>query len=531
MTTSNRGPRRYRGLVFICTFLIAAILPCGAAIGAPDPGTVRLARGAESSFDSYTAAPSADQSAWMRNSYWRMRAYAPYFNSRLAWYPSAWAYQDAYAIYPGSPEETQHPDWILKDANGNKLWIQFGCSNGSCTQYAADIGNPAFRAWWIQNAQARLAAGYKGLFIDDVNMAQRVSNGNGTYTMPIDPRTGQPMNETQWQKYMADFMVQVRAALPGVEIVHNTIWTMGDASSDLQRQLNAADYTYIEHGVVDTGITGGTSKFGWQTLMSFIDRRNAAGHGVILDGYTEDPTWRLYSLASYFLISNGNDGFGNDAFDRPDNYWSGFNVAPRRGAQLALRQPERLAPGLRRRHRAGQRARQADAHGDHPGGLPGPQRRRPHVGHARRGAGCRAGEGRRPGARADPDLDARADPDDDRYVAHPGRHADPDAYAHGYADRDAGAGHHRDADADAHPGPLAQRQAQLRPGLQGPHGGRAESVPHQDDRERQQHPRPRPRQGRERRRGQDRRRQAARQALGERPPRQGLGQPLRRLRE
>ena len=82
MTTSHRGPRRYRGLVFICSFLIAAILPCSAAVAAGDPGSVRLARGAESNFDAYTASPSPDQQSWMRNTYWRMRTYAPYFNAR-----------------------------------------------------------------------------------------------------------------------------------------------------------------------------------------------------------------------------------------------------------------------------------------------------------------------------------------------------------------------------------------------------------------------------------------------------------------
>src|SRR5262249_11264916 len=125
----------------------------------------------------------------------------------MSWFLSVWAYQDAYAIYFNSPEATQHFDWIFKDANGNKLWIQFGCSGGSCTQYAADIGNLGFFAWWIANAQARVAAGYKGLFIDDVNMVQRVSNGNGIYTMLIDLRTGITMDEMAWDRYMADFMV------------------------------------------------------------------------------------------------------------------------------------------------------------------------------------------------------------------------------------------------------------------------------------------------------------------------------------
>jgi putative glycosyl hydrolase-like family 15 (GHL15) protein len=323
MSVPFRGPR-YRGLVFTCSLLFAVILHCGPAIA--DVGTVRLARGAESSFDAYTQSPSPTTQDFIRSKFWRMRTYSPYFDTRLSWDSNAWAYQDSYAIYPNSAEATQHPDWILRDANGNKLWIQFACGGGACTQYAADIGNPAFRSWWIASAKAKLAAGYRGLFIDDVNMAQRISNGNGTYTLPVDPRTGQPMDETAWQHYMADFMSQVRAALPGVELVENSIWTVGDGSADLRKQLDSADYVEVERGFNDAGIVGGSSKFGWETLMSFIDHRHAAGRHVVLDGYADTDAGRLYGLATYFLVNDGGDALANDAQTLPDSFWSGYDV-------------------------------------------------------------------------------------------------------------------------------------------------------------------------------------------------------------
>jgi hypothetical protein len=307
-------------LVAICTLLLAP------AAYAADAGSIRLARGAESSFDVFTRSPSAAQQSFMRERYSRMRVYSPYFDSRLSWYRDAWVYQDAYAIYPSSPLVSSHPEWILRDPAGNRLWVQFACSGGSCTQYAADIGNPQFRAWWIASAKAKLAAGYRGLFIDDVNMAQRVSNGNGVYTQPIDPRTSARIDETAWQRYMADFMQEVRAALPGVEIVHNTIWTVGDATPDLRRQLNAADYIELERGFNDAGIVGGASKFGWQTLAAFIDRRHADGRTVILDGYADSAAGRLYGLASYFLLNSGRDLIANDAATRPDGFWHGYDV-------------------------------------------------------------------------------------------------------------------------------------------------------------------------------------------------------------
>ena len=313
-------------LRIVLVALIAAAL-CAPAALAADEGTVRLARGAESSFDVFTRSPGAAEQRFMRDRYWRMRVYAPYFDSRLSWYRDGWVYQDAYAIYPKSPLLTSNPEWILRDGAGNRLWLQFACGGGACTQYAADIGNPDFRAWWIAAARAKLAAGYRGLFIDDVNMAQRISDGNGVYTQPIDPRTGQRMNETAWQRYMADFMQEVRAALPGVEIVHNAIWTVGDATPDLRRQLNAADYIELERGFNDAGIVGGASKFGWQTLAGFIERRQAAGRAVILDGNADSAAGRLYGLATYFLLSSGRDAIANDAASRPDAFWKGFDVS------------------------------------------------------------------------------------------------------------------------------------------------------------------------------------------------------------
>ena len=511
---SSRSPRRRRGRLGICALLVAAVLlPSGSAVAA-EQGTVRLARGAESSFDAYTASPSPTAQSWMRDHYWRMRTYAPYFNSRLSWYRDAWAYQDAYAIYPNAPEASTHPEWILKDPSGNKLWIQFACSNGSCTQYAADIGNPAYRAFWIADAKRRLAAGYKGLFIDDVNMAQRVSDGQGRYTMPLDPRTGTTMDETAWMKYMADFMVEVRAALPGVEIVHNTIWTMGDATADLKRQLNAADYTYLERGFVDSGITGGGGKFGFQTLAAFIDRRHAAGHPVILDGYTTDPQWREYGLATYLLLNDGSDALGNDAANRPDAFWSGYDV--------------HLGTAAGGRYATGGVWRRDFAQGSVLVNEPGNPTRVITV-----GAGYQDVNGvaltsvtlagaagavlikSAPAVTPTP-TETVIDP---TVTPTPTSTPTPTPPTHADADHDADA-HDADAhhDAGAHTDPRPARP-QASPSAQGP--GRLAAGRHEDDRSRHSRARPRPRHRRDLRPCADRRAGPAREALGPRPPRPG----------
>lgn len=316
------------------------IAPAAQAAAPEEAGSVRFAKAAESSFDRFTKAPSAEQQAWMRDHYWRMRAYAPYFDARLSWYANAWAYQDAYAIYRGSEVAEQHPDWILEDGRGNKLYIPFGCSGGACPQYAGDFGNPEFRAWWIENARARMAKGYRGLFVDDVNMDFRVGNGSGSFVAPQDPRTGTAMTEAAWRRYMADFMEEVRAALAGKEIVHNAIWYAGCGAAagscwsdpSIRRQLLASDYIELERGVNDSGITGGGGRWGYETFMARIDWLHSQGKGVIFDSDAEDAEAREYGLASYFLVSNGNDALGNDIGGTPEDWWSGYDVdlgAPR----------------------------------------------------------------------------------------------------------------------------------------------------------------------------------------------------------
>jgi hypothetical protein len=327
-----------RARLFVLAALTAtamAISVSSASAATADAGSVNFMRSAEGSFDTFTSSPTTAQQDWMKAHYWRMRAYAPYFDTRLSWSSKAWFYQSAYAVYPGSTIDVQHPDWILRDAAGNKLYIPFGCSAGKCTQYAADIGNPAFQKWWIDQARLRLAKGYAGIYIDDVNLYMKVSNGSGAAVSPIDPRTGLAMTSATWQRYLGDHMQGVRAAFPATEIVHNAIWFAGDTTADQLRVHRAATLINLERGVNDAGVTGGTGKWSFQKLMAFADHRQAEGHGVVFDATSSSAAGRLYGLAAYFLISSGRDGLGNDLGGKPTDWWTGYDVDL--GAPLAGR--------------------------------------------------------------------------------------------------------------------------------------------------------------------------------------------------
>ena len=305
--------------------LIALLaLPTSSAFG-QSAGDIPFAKPAESNFDVFTKSPTTAQQQWMRDHYSRMRTYAPYFDSRLSWFSNAWSYEGAYNIYKGN-ESGPLDQYVLRDAAGNRLYIPFACSNGSCTQYAADIGDPGWRRHYIDIAKARIAKGYKGIFVDDVNLAFKVSNGNGSFVAPIDERTGQTMTLDSWQRYFAEFMEQLRAELPShVEIVHNQVYFhAGLANTYVRRAIEAASHIEIERGVIDTGIVGGTGTYGYETVLKWAEYIHSRGKGVIWDAQS---SWgREYQIATHFLVSNGLDGLAHPDGANPDNWWSGYDT-------------------------------------------------------------------------------------------------------------------------------------------------------------------------------------------------------------
>ncbi|MDX1645756.1 MAG: putative glycoside hydrolase [Longimicrobiales bacterium] len=312
-----------------------------------EAGSVGFYVTARSDFDPWTSSPTPREQEWMREHYDRMLTYSPYFDSRLEWFPDAWFYENAYAIYPGSDVVVDHPEWILKDGDGRMLYIPYGCSGGTCPQYAGDVGHPGFRRHWIENAARTLAEGYRGIFIDDVNMAWRVSDGNGDRVAPRDPRTGRPMTLADWRRYMAEFLELVRETFPDVEIVHNAIWYAVPTDDPfIARQQRAADYIALERGATDRGIVAGDGRYGFDTFLSYIDRIHASGGRIILaDDESEGLRERDYELAVYFLVNQGADLIGADG-DRsrmnPDSFWEGYELELGAAMGPRYRTPEGL---------------------------------------------------------------------------------------------------------------------------------------------------------------------------------------------
>lgn len=332
MVTARRRRVIVIGLLLACLAAGAAALlwarggedePANAVEAPGEPGRVRYMKGAMPEFDRFSSDPRWTD--WISDHFWRMRTYTPFFDDKTGRYAGAWFYRNAYGIATESNTARNHPEWILKDASGTSLYIPWNCSGGACPLYAGDVANQEFRAFWVAEARKTLARGYKGIWIDDVNMPLRVANGDGDDVAPIDPRAGGEMTRAAWRRGMADFMEEVRDEFPDAELAHNAIW-YAEQDADVARQLAAADFINLERGVNDEGLRGGTGTFGFASLLEFIDERHDEDQGVIFDAYADGEPEREYGLASYFLVNDGKDAYSNGTGSSPDDWWAGFDV-------------------------------------------------------------------------------------------------------------------------------------------------------------------------------------------------------------
>ena len=290
-----------------------------------DPGCVHFVMRTSSAFDTYTNAPSSTQEQWFQTHFWEMQVSSPYFDSRLSWYPRAVAYFDLYGVHTTDPLVSQHPEWILKDQSGNRMYINFNCTGSTCSQYAFDFANASFRQYQISQISTMLSAGYLGVWLDNVDLQVQTSNASGTVSYPVDSTTGQLMTASGWENHVASFTTQIRQAFPKATIIHNSIWYAGTqpAGSDpyVQQEIQAADMINLERGVSDTNLTAGTGQYTLNSMLSFVDVVHSLGKKVNVQEYNFNGD---YGLAGYYLISSGLDALGNDAIT-PNNWWSGYD--------------------------------------------------------------------------------------------------------------------------------------------------------------------------------------------------------------
>lgn len=349
---SINPPYRRRDLITIgATILILLVIPLTIIVALQDrqfssraatvagAGAIRVWKNANSAFDQYTR--DNTYAGIINARYQGMLVYEPYFDSRLSWYTeTALFYKDAYAIYtdPARNKDGATINWILRDAAGNPCYIPWG---SPYDQYAADIGNQAFRDNLINYVVNKLNnfPGYEGVFVDDVNLddpsqigISRVScgqaSGSGNNNLPIDPRTGLVMTSDSWNRYFAEFMEQLRNAIPAKQIAHNSIWYITPFDNPyLLREIQAANIIQMEQGFIDGGLTSGTGKYSWSRKMDFVNLVHSNGRIVVdRDEDVTNDAQQEYGVANYFLLNNGNDFYDPVYRSSPNDPWNVYGT-------------------------------------------------------------------------------------------------------------------------------------------------------------------------------------------------------------
>jgi hypothetical protein len=300
---------------------------------AAEQGHVNLIRDSITDFaERFVDSPSESEKAFMRSHYYQLRGYAPYHDRALPWGPPSTFYLDLYAIYrdydtvDGKQLLADHPDWVLRDHRGQRLYIPFACSGGSCPQYAADITNPAYRQWFIGRIKETMEAGYVGVYLDDVNMEMMVGNGQGDLVAPIDPNTGRPMTEADWRRYVTQFVEQIDREVEE-PIAHNSgQWWISHDDPFYKREVDAADTIELERSFSQDGLDDGDGKFGFRTYLKHVDWLHSRGASFIAQPYDIDRALAEFELASYYLVSNGSDAIAVDYKADPGDWWSGWDT-------------------------------------------------------------------------------------------------------------------------------------------------------------------------------------------------------------
>ena len=261
--------------------------------------------------------------------------FPPYFNegkNAKNWYFNpTMGYLDISVLYNDSRDSDKPGDWFLKDSNGNKIFLNWGCGGGSCPQYVADIGNQGFRQYVKDRITEYINWEHEGVMLDDVNFyIWNHVYGNGQQAQAINPRTGQNLTETEWNEYMATLVEEIEDTHPDLLISTNTHYFQIDYSNSYhQRSLASTDIHLMEIGFLDPNLNRGS----YESLYGFSDFAHNKGAVVYyMDNGSgadigNDHKKAESFLANYFMVNEGGDFISTqDRQNTPQNYWSGWDI-------------------------------------------------------------------------------------------------------------------------------------------------------------------------------------------------------------
>jgi hypothetical protein len=240
-------------------------------------------------------------------------------------------YHNQIAMNPGEycAITRDHPDWFLRDVNGNLITEKY---DGTRYVYM-DPGNSSWRAYWLQRArQVHEQFGWDGIFLDNVEATRRklVRNGFTPVHYP-DDATYQTAIEG-FLAYIANTYTQ-----PRHKPLYANIIELGNSPAWF-RYLPYLDGAMEETFAVDFKNDYLPLAI-WERGLERLEQTQALGKQVILvaQGTRDDLDREKFAFASYLLINNGRATFRYSNDQHYAELWLYENYALDLGQPMGVR--------------------------------------------------------------------------------------------------------------------------------------------------------------------------------------------------
>ena len=190
--------------------------------------------------------------------------------------------------------ESNHPDWFLRDANGQVVQNDDG-------YVLMDPGNSKWRAYWLQRAQdAQALYGWQGVFLDNVeaSLEKRTRYGAIPASYPDDASYQAAILDNLRFLYTHHFQPN------GIPLFANII-SANDPAVWLQY------LQYLDGGMLENFAVGWSddtlSPEEWEAQCALAEQSQSLGKAIILvsQGAESDQERQLFAFASYLLVNNG----------------------------------------------------------------------------------------------------------------------------------------------------------------------------------------------------------------------------------
>ncbi|MBP7690450.1 MAG: hypothetical protein KA764_00955 [Anaerolineales bacterium] len=223
--------------------------------------------------------------------------------------------------------EREHPDWFLRDINGQPIRL-----NGD--RVMMDPAQPGWREFWLQRArEGQETLGWQGVFMDNVrsNLSRRLG-GVSAAGYPNDALYQAAVEDFLSYVYLDYFQPTGRPLLANIAAHYDT--------SAWPRYLRYLDGAMEERFAVGWESGDYLTLAQWEAQMTQMEQTQASGKYIILvaQGDPGDLPRQTFAFASYLLISGGRAAFRYSLGDSGyAEAWLYDNYQLELGAPLGLR--------------------------------------------------------------------------------------------------------------------------------------------------------------------------------------------------